>query len=322
MTSYELVVRNLSAAAVHQVRVEDLLPPGARYLGGEPSAETADSWLTWKLESLEPGSERRLVVHLLAPGGVDPASSPTRVSFSTSSKSPDRTAFPQLVLTVSGPESVMVGEAVMLQMKLTNIGTGPAVKVVMRNSIPDGLRHKAGAEVESELGTVAPGDSRSFQLEATAVEPGRHINQATATADGAAPATAHTPVTVRPAAPRPTLALEITDLADPLRVGTDATCAIRVLNQGESTASGLRVSVRIPDGLDLIDADGPAAHRREGHNVFFETAPVLEANGVQLYRIRVKGKELGKWSLKVELTAEQLDEPRIGEMTIRVLPPE
>src|SRR5207244_6401362 len=61
---YEIIVRNPSSAPVCNVRVEDELPAGARYLGGDPPPEVGPDRLAWTLNTLEPGAERRLRVEL------------------------------------------------------------------------------------------------------------------------------------------------------------------------------------------------------------------------------------------------------------------
>jgi uncharacterized repeat protein (TIGR01451 family) len=312
--AYEIVVRNVGAAPAHQVRVDDPLPEGARYLGGEPTAETADNWLTWKLGTLEPGAERRLRVEVQANGALDLASCGALAAFATASQTPARAGRPQLTLTVTGPEGVAVGEPVVLHMKLANTGTAPATNIILYDRLPAGLRHPAGDEVETELGTLAPGESKSFTLQAIAVQPGRHINQAAASADGAAPAAAHTPITVR----EPELLLEVADLNDPLPVGAETTYEIRILNPGSAALTGLRVTATLPAGLALRDADGPTAYRSEGPRVVFEPLPQLDARADLLYRVRVRGREAGEWRFAVELKCDQLAAPLCKEEGTRV----
>src|SRR5262249_39411810 len=235
-------------------------------------------------------------------------------TFSTSNQTPARVGRPQLTLTVAGPESVIVGEPVVLQMKLTNTGTAPAVNIILYDRLPAGLRHAAGEEVETELGTLAPGASKTFTLQAVAVQPGRHINQAAASADGAAPAAAHTPVTVR----EPDLLLEVADLNDPLPVTAETTYEIRILNPGNAALTGLNVTATVPDGLALRGADGPTAYHAEGPGVIFDPLPQLDARADLLYRVRVKGKEPGEWRFQVELKCDQLAAPRCKEESTRV----
>ena len=62
--TYEIVVRNVGAGPVYHVRVEDELPPGVRYLGGEPMAEMGQNRLGWLVGTIEPNGERRMRVDL------------------------------------------------------------------------------------------------------------------------------------------------------------------------------------------------------------------------------------------------------------------
>ena len=55
--SYEIIVRNIGPVPVFQVRVEDELPAGARYLGGDPQPELVGERLAWVVGALDPNVE-------------------------------------------------------------------------------------------------------------------------------------------------------------------------------------------------------------------------------------------------------------------------
>src|SRR5262249_10027033 len=57
---FEIIVRNAWTLSAGQVRVELPLPPGARFLAGDPKPEVKNDSLSWLLGNLEPGAERRL----------------------------------------------------------------------------------------------------------------------------------------------------------------------------------------------------------------------------------------------------------------------
>ena len=53
--TYEIVVRNNGPIAVSGVRVEEEMPNGARYLGGEPVADVTLNTLRWVIGDMAPG---------------------------------------------------------------------------------------------------------------------------------------------------------------------------------------------------------------------------------------------------------------------------
>src|SRR5262245_46728283 len=59
---YELVVHNTGKVAVAHVRVEDEMPNGFTYVGGEPKADQPGPRMAWNLGGMEPGTERRIKV--------------------------------------------------------------------------------------------------------------------------------------------------------------------------------------------------------------------------------------------------------------------
>src|SRR5207237_1325253 len=62
--AYEIVARNTGAVKVFNVRVEDELPAGARFLNAEPPPDVRGLQPAWTLGALEPGAERRIKVEI------------------------------------------------------------------------------------------------------------------------------------------------------------------------------------------------------------------------------------------------------------------
>lgn len=426
---YEIVVRNSGPAPALQVRVEDRLAAGARYLGGEPRAEVEGQRLSWAVGELAPGTERRLAVELQPAGEV--AETPVTVSFSLGASDPAPVAGARLTLTVTGPETAQLGEPVVLRMQITNTGAAPAVNVVLLDRLPAGLKHPGGSEVEADLGTLGPGQSKTVTLETTAIQPGRLTNEATVTADGIAPASSRTEIavgspvlSVRQLGPEklpleretelifeasnvgtgpaagaelsctlpegvqfvsagdggmhreadrsvawslgllnagqsrrvalrvramaaggkpgqvllraerglevrselaaaaegvPAVQLQVADVVDPVEVGGETTYEIRLLNQGNGPALKVQVEAVADEGLMVVGADGPAAHRQEGMAVVFEPLPRLAPRADALYRVRVRALKPGDWRLKVRLASDNQTEPLQQEERTRVV---
>src|SRR5262249_35037236 len=100
----EIVVKNLGKSAVHQVRVEQEVPAGVRYLGGEPRADTTNERLAWRVGTVEAASEKRITVKL-QPSAEGDLNTKATVTFAAMCGSVTRLTRPKLELAISGPAS-------------------------------------------------------------------------------------------------------------------------------------------------------------------------------------------------------------------------
>src|SRR5207245_7827632 len=108
--------------AVTQVHVEHELPQGVRCLSCEPRCDNAGDHLMWNLGAIEPGADRRIKVNAVS-GAEGELHSKASVTFSTACSTVTRVTRPKLAVSISGPQSALVGEPVTFQIKLSNTGT-------------------------------------------------------------------------------------------------------------------------------------------------------------------------------------------------------
>jgi uncharacterized repeat protein (TIGR01451 family) len=180
---YELIVRNTGDAPACRVQVEDPLPSGAKLLQTEPAAELRAGSLSWDLGTLEAGAERRLKVDLQHFGlaGMQP---PPRIAYTASAGLQTQVVRPPFVVALFGPDKATAGATVPFQIQLSNDGTTPIRHIVLRDQLPPGLSYPRGYMIEADVGDLAPGQSRSVRLDATAAQVGRYVNEVVAIAEG------------------------------------------------------------------------------------------------------------------------------------------
>jgi uncharacterized repeat protein (TIGR01451 family) len=77
----------------------------------------------------------------------------------------------------------MIGQQQLVEIEVTNPGTGDATGVMLLETVPTGVSHEAGPALEFEVGTLPAGQSRKLDLLLTAEQAGRVINSMTARAD-------------------------------------------------------------------------------------------------------------------------------------------
>jgi uncharacterized repeat protein (TIGR01451 family) len=245
---YELVLRNNGSTPVYQVQVEETLQSGVRCLGAAPQPVIQGGRLSWNLGTLLAGAEQRLRLEIQPPADGEVVSS-AHATFTTSSALRTRITKPELSLTQSAPENVQVGDDVVVRLDVRNTGTGPAAHVVVRDQLPAGLRHSSGTQIESAVGTLAAGETRTLTLRAQAVQSGKQINEAAATGDDCATTSAQAIVMVTQA----TLVLRETSPRQGL-VDQVMDYRLEVASTGSATATNVRVSDVLPAGLEFVSA--------------------------------------------------------------------
>jgi hypothetical protein len=105
----------------------------------------------------------------------------------TSSVGISRCATPELTLTVGKPAEGYVGDPIILRLTLCNKGAAESRHVVLNTLLPAGLAHSKGTDLESDLGALEPGDTRTLPLEVTPGRPGEMTARITVKAEGITP---------------------------------------------------------------------------------------------------------------------------------------
>jgi hypothetical protein len=194
--TYEIVVHNPGSMAVAQASLEEVLPAGSRYVGGQPTALVQGNRLVWDLQNVAPRTERRILVEVETPEGGPWRSQANLTVSAQSSLQMEVAAAPAQMLTVTGPTQVPVGHPVTFVIRLTNTTTAPLTNVVMALRMSAGLQHLQGDAIEGSLGDLAPGKTREVTLDAIATQTGRPTLDATVISNHQATASARTAVTI------------------------------------------------------------------------------------------------------------------------------
>jgi uncharacterized repeat protein (TIGR01451 family) len=181
---YRLCVENRSPANAHHVIVRNPLPANARFVRANPELSARDPELVWQLGTLAGGACREIVL-VLAPTAPGEVKNCARVQFEHGQCVSTQVLRPSLSLHKSGAGQAVLYDALTYQLTVTNSGTAPATQVVLTDTLPAGLEHVGGKSLLTwEVGTLAPGQSRSVEYQVIAKAVGRLCNRAVATAAG------------------------------------------------------------------------------------------------------------------------------------------
>jgi uncharacterized repeat protein (TIGR01451 family) len=249
--SYEIIVRNTGLVAVSGVKVEEEIPQGARYMGGEPMADLSLNTLRWSLGEMTAGAEKHLKVTVKPAGDSDYTTNP-KATFSTSTTNIVKITRPKLAASVTGPEGVLINEEASFIIQVKNEGTGPANKVKIHVALPPGLKHpqqRDGSPVEAELPVINAGETKSVTLKTMAVQQGAQNCELTVMGESCGAVTAKATCMVQ----KPMLEARLIGPGKAMVRGEPA-FVLEVHNPGNAPAPNVQAAVSFPDGLEFVSA--------------------------------------------------------------------
>lgn len=296
--SFQVRIRNVGQVAAHDLIVLDRVPRGTRFVNAVPQAnEAPDGQLMWQLGSLAPDNETTVTMHVL-PTAEGEIGSVAQVLFQTHASARTISTRPELTVTHSGPQKVLVGEPVVLDITVSNPGSGAATGVVLEENIPEGLSHPAGRELEYEVGVLKPGESRRLQLTLSAAKAGVVENTVYLRGDGNL--VAQDTITMEVIAP----SLQVSLSGPRLRyLEREAVYDVNVANPGTATARDIELVTYLPKGMRFVAADHKGQYEPQNHAVYWslEELPPQQSGVAKLTLLPL---ETGQQRLNVEGRAE------------------
>jgi len=287
---FEILVRNVGSATANDVVLRDSVPFGTALVattppasptqapGGPEGASAPASDLVWQLGALPPGGQARVALDVmpLQEGDVGSVAS---VSFRADASVRARATRPALEIVAEPPLPVLVGLESRLTITISNPGSGIATGVVLEGLLPEGLTHRAGHELEFDVGSLPPGESRTIDLVLATTGPGVHALRLTARADGQIEVSE----TVKIAVTAPTLELAV-QMPSRRYLQRPATCVLSMTNAGTAPAVGVELVAQLPPGMKFIRATNAGYYEERTHRVLWnlEELPAAETGQVEV----------------------------------------
>jgi uncharacterized repeat protein (TIGR01451 family) len=295
---FQIRVQNNSQRAAHNVVITDEVPLGTQLVGTAPKAAVTGAQIAWDLGTLSVGEERIVEMELL-PTEEGELGSIATVTFAAQASAKARSTRPQLALRLSANPRVMIGEQQIVQIEVSNPGTGDATGVMLLESIPEGVSHEAGPALEFEIGTLAAGQTKQIPLLLQAEKAGIVDNLMTAKADANLQVQANCQFEV--IAP----ALEVKVEGPKNRIlERPATYTVSVDNPGTATAREVQLVTQLPKGLQFVSANNLGEYDATTHSVYWSLAE-LPANGSGAVELTALAVEPGDHTLQVATRAQQ-----------------
>jgi uncharacterized repeat protein (TIGR01451 family) len=284
--SYEIVATNAGSLPAAQVKLEEELPPGTKLIGAHPIAVVQNERLTWTLDNLGPGEERRFKVEV-EPGGDEEwkATANLIVSVGSTMKT-SVTGAVQRPLTMTGPRSLPVGQPVVFQLRVTNTTEVPMTDALLRVKMTPGLQHLNGDTIEASLGDLAPAQTKDLTLDAITVQTGRLAAEATLLSGQKTISTAQA---VLVATEQPTLVLRQTGPLSP-PVGGEYEFKLDISNRSAAEVHNVEVTDVLPDGLQFAAGDSRARYDAATRTLRWQVGTLAPGQARQLaFRAQVRG---------------------------------
>ncbi len=282
---YEILVRNVGSATAHDVMLRDSVPYGAALVATTPPASPVNPAnagppgdLAWMLGSLPPGGQARVAMEVM-PKLEGEIGSVASVTFRADASVRSRATKPDLRIDVADPKPVLIGRDVKFPITITNPGTGIATGVVLEGLLPDQLTHRAGKELEFDVGQLQPGGSRTIDLSLGSTGPGVHTIRLVSRADGQIEAERIIKVEIT----APTLELEA-QMPARRYLQRPAVCTIAMANTGTAPAKGVELAAQLPPGVKFVRANNAGYYDERTHRVLWnlEELPAAERGTVEL----------------------------------------
>lgn len=282
---YEIIVRNVGSATAHDCMLRDSVPVGTTLIAttppaspGTPAAGGSSGELLWMLGSLTPGGQARVAMEVM-PTTEGDLGSVASVTFRADASVRSRATKPALLIEAADPKPVLIGRDVSVSIKISNPGTGIATGVVLEGALPEQLSHRAGRELEFDVGQLQPGGSRTIDLSLGSTGPGVHTIRLVGRADGQIEVEHMLKIEVT----APTLELSA-EMPARRYLQRPATCRISMANTGTAPAKSVELAAQLPGGMKFVRANNAGFYDERGHRVLWnlEELPAGEIGTVEL----------------------------------------
>jgi uncharacterized repeat protein (TIGR01451 family) len=282
---YEIIVRNVGSATAHECMLRDSVPVGTTLIATTPPASPANPStggssgdLLWMLGSLTPGGQARVAMEVM-PTTEGDVGSVASVTFRADASVRSRATKPALLIEAADPKPVLIGRDVSVSIKISNPGTGIATGVVLEGALPEQLSHRAGRELEFDVGQLQPGGSRTIDLSLGSTGPGVHTIRLVGRADGQIEVEHMLKIEVT----APTLELSA-EMPARRYLQRPATCRISMANTGTAPAKSVELAAQLPAGMKFVRANNAGFYDERGHRVLWnlEELPAGEIGTVEL----------------------------------------
>jgi len=217
-----------------------------------------------------------------------------------------------LVIEVVAPEAEYAGNAASFLVRVLNDGNASADDVTVNAVLPEGAEYVTSTadgryeqkqgRVRWDIGSLAAGQMREFQMAAKLHAPGENRLHTTAQdkSDLNAVADVQTAVIARA-----DLKLLVTDPQGPVPVGEEAVYELTIHNRGTQAAEAIEAVIFFSEGIEPIRVEG-ADHEIGSGQVMFKTIPQINSAGQMVLKVTARADRPGNHVFRAEVLCRSI----------------
>ncbi|MCA9152705.1 MAG: DUF11 domain-containing protein, partial [Planctomycetales bacterium] len=317
---FSIKISNPGTGTTTNVVLEEDVPTGLSHSSGAK--------LEYAVGSIEPGQTRHLELTLKAAQAgqvINRLIAKADSGLTAEHQVELEVISPQIQVAVEGPAQRYLERQATYTVAVANPGTAPANEVELMAYLPTGLKFvstnnsgyydQGRHAVIWSLEQLPAGEMGKAQFTAMPIEIGSFRIRAEAHAKMGLEAHQERGVEIDGIA---ALLYTLTDKVDPIEVDGQTKYEIRVVNQGSKEATNVRIAAAAPDGLQIVQAQGPTAERLQGQQIAFAPIERLPPKGEAVFEIMVQGRAAGDHRFRVQMTSDEIETPVIKEESTRV----
>lgn len=316
---YAIELTNPGQAEAQDVVLKDKLPEGFSFLDANPQPnDVQDKELTWNIGTLAKDEVKKFVVTFKANKTgewINTASVTSREAPPKTSTAVTRIGAPEVFIVKESREEVRLNEKFFYTLTVKNNGNAVAKDLVIRDSIPAGLKFKdrtEGTPLRWGPINLDPGKSQQFRYEVEAVRTGTFTNEAEAYMKDKP---VHKAVfRTKVVAPKLTIVKDGPRLA---YLHKPMENKIIITNEGDGAAKNVEIIDTLPKHLDYIKSNPRGTFRpAAGERLATVTWSLSEipANGKVEIALELRSKMMGRCRNGVKLISKATEPPVINPM--------
>jgi uncharacterized repeat protein (TIGR01451 family) len=290
---YRLNVTNLTDQELSNVVVSDYVPAGLTFQSSTPEMQKMkDGYVAWNIGKLEPKGSRTINVQAMATS-TGSLSTCSMVSYDSSACAKINVVEPKLELAKQAPSEILSCDRMPLKYVIRNTGSGAACDVTIDEKLPAGLQTAEGSNaIRFNVGSLAPGESREFDVMVDVTNPGTYSGKATASASNLTIVESGATNTV---VNKPVLAIESTAPSQQY-LGRTLSYDITVKNTGDGIAENAVVIASVPENVQFKSATegGNFTHMSPGKVTW--NIGALAPNTSKTFRMELSSDQPGEVS--------------------------
>jgi len=286
---------------VGTVKVLEEFPDSVEFISSDPTTSLASGAATWFYPSMAKGETQNIDITVKPIEEGDHQICST-ITVDNMFCMPFFSGQPLLDVVKEGPKTIELGEIASWTVTVTNSGTATATNVVVTDELPDSFTPTTS--LTKNIGSLAPGETKTVTYSAKAIKQGEFRNRATASYDGSGPdgeggsglsdessvpiSIVQSGIRVRKTGPEEGYVFK------------PATFEITVENTGDTDLKNVRITDILPEGASVAD-NGKG---RVSGNAIGWMIPVLPAGSSQLITTEIAATRTGSSTNTIKVLTE------------------